>query len=125
MSVPFLIPTEQFSRCIAASKKVRWDIESDVIRGRRCDRASKFLPDGLTLASRLDFLSADEKVYFSQGSTITGQCRSRIEDDIGSPVALCFKRNRIPTTRNHCVTCGAQIPTLSHRVAPLGHRRRA
>ncbi len=66
MGVPYLIPTERFSRCIAASKKVWWDIESDVIRGRRFDRASKFLPDGLTLASRLDFLSSDDKVYFSQ-----------------------------------------------------------
>jgi hypothetical protein len=59
-------PTGRFSCRIAASKKVRWDIESDVIRGRRFDRASKFLPDGLTLAGRLDFLSSDEKVYFSQ-----------------------------------------------------------
>jgi len=71
MGVPYVIPTERFSRCIAASKKVRWDIESDVNRGRGFDRARKFLPDGLTLAGRLDFLSSDEKVYFSrvQGRT--------------------------------------------------------
>src|SRR6266850_3277966 len=66
IGVSYVIPTEWFSRCIAASKKVRWDIESDVIRGRRFDRANKFLPDGLTLAHQLDFLSSDEKVYFSQ-----------------------------------------------------------
>lgn len=56
MDISYAIPTERFARCIAASKRVRWDIESDVIRDRRFDRASKFLPDGLSLTSRLDFL---------------------------------------------------------------------
>ena len=66
MDISYAIPTERFARCIAASKRVRWDIESDVIRGRRFDRASKFLPDGLSLAGQLDFLSPPEKLYFSQ-----------------------------------------------------------
>jgi hypothetical protein len=66
MGTSYAIPTERFARCIAASKRVRWDIESDVIRDRRFDRTSKFLPDGLSLADRLDFLSSPEKVYFSQ-----------------------------------------------------------
>ena len=66
MDISYAIPTERFARCIAASKRVRWDIESDVIRDRRFDCASKFLPDGLSLASRLDFLSPPEKLYFSQ-----------------------------------------------------------
>jgi hypothetical protein len=60
------IPTERFARCIAASKRVSWDIETDVIRGRQFDLADKFLPDGLTLAETLGFLSAEEKRYFSQ-----------------------------------------------------------
>ena len=59
-------PTERFARCIAASKRVRWDVETDVIRGRRFDLANKFLPDGLTLASTLHFLAPEEKRYFSQ-----------------------------------------------------------
>jgi hypothetical protein len=59
-------PTEWFARCIAASKRVRWDVENDVIRGRRFDLANKFLPDGLSLAGSLDFLSPAEKRYFSQ-----------------------------------------------------------
>jgi hypothetical protein len=64
-------PTERYARCIAASKRVRWDIESDVIRGRRFDLAGKFLPDGLSLAGSLDFLSPTERRYFSrvQGRT--------------------------------------------------------
>jgi len=60
------ISRERFARCIAASKRVRWDVETDVIRGRRFDLANKFLPDGLTLAHRIDFLSPEEKRYFSQ-----------------------------------------------------------
>ena len=59
-------PTERFARCIATSKRVRWDVETDVIRGRRFDLANKFLPDGLTLASTLPFLAPEEKRYFSQ-----------------------------------------------------------
>ena len=58
MDISYAIPTERFARCIAALKRVRWDIEADVIRDRRLDRASKFLPDGLSLAGRLDFLSS-------------------------------------------------------------------
>ncbi len=60
------VPTDRFARCIAASKRMRWDLEADVIRGRRFDRADKFLPDGLTLARRLDFLSPGEKIFLSQ-----------------------------------------------------------
>jgi hypothetical protein len=66
MGVSYITPTERFARCIANSKRVRWDTESDVVRGRRFDRANKFLPDGLTLAGQLDFLSPAEKLYFSQ-----------------------------------------------------------
>ena len=66
MGTRYVIPTERFAGCIAGSKRVRWDIETDVIRGRRFDRAEKFLPDGLTLAFRLDFLSPDDKRHFSQ-----------------------------------------------------------
>src|SRR5262245_57632834 len=66
MTTPYPIATERFAHCIAVSKRVRWDIESDVIRDRRFDRTSKFLPDGLSLVGRLNFLSPHEKLYFSQ-----------------------------------------------------------
>src|SRR6516162_9000593 len=66
MDTSYVVPSERFARCIASSKRVRWDIETDVIRGRRLDRANKFLPDGLTLVNKLDFLSPSEKIYFSQ-----------------------------------------------------------
>jgi hypothetical protein len=45
---------------------VRWDIDDDIIRGRRFDSAQKFLPDGLSLAGGFATLSADEKRFVSQ-----------------------------------------------------------
>jgi hypothetical protein len=58
--------TRRYAQCIANSKRVRWDIDDDVIRGRRFDLANKFLPDGLTRMDGLDFLSDDEKRLLSQ-----------------------------------------------------------
>ena len=58
--------TDRYARCVQTSKRVRWDIEKDVIRGRRFDTAHKFLPDGLSLADTFTTLSADEKRFVSQ-----------------------------------------------------------
>jgi hypothetical protein len=58
--------SERYARCIQASKRVRWEVEEDVIRGRRFDAAHKFLPDGLSLADAFTTLSADEKRLVSQ-----------------------------------------------------------
>jgi hypothetical protein len=57
---------DRYARAIAASKRVRWDIDTDVLRGRRFDFAQKFLPDGLTLAGKLDFLDAAGRRFLSQ-----------------------------------------------------------
>ncbi len=63
--------TARYARCIKASKRVRWDIDADVIRGRRFDFSRKFLPEGLSRVDELDFLSADERRTLShvQGRT--------------------------------------------------------
>jgi hypothetical protein len=58
--------TDRYARCVETSKRVRWDIDKDVIRGRRFDVAHKFLPDGLSLAEAFATLSADEKRFVSQ-----------------------------------------------------------
>ena len=58
--------SERYARCIQASKRMRWDIEEDVIRGRSLDATHKFLPDGLSLADEFTTLSADEKRFVSQ-----------------------------------------------------------
>jgi len=58
--------TNRYAKCIEASKRIRWDIDRDVIRGRSFDFSTKFLPDGLSFVDRLGFLSASEKRFFSQ-----------------------------------------------------------
>jgi hypothetical protein len=58
--------SERYERCVATSKRVRWDIDQDVIRGRRFDAAHKFLPDGLSLSDAFTTLSADEKRFVGQ-----------------------------------------------------------
>src|SRR5438270_9831374 len=58
--------SERYARCIQTSKRVRWDIDKDVIRGRNFDTAHKFLPDGLSLADAFTTVSADEKRFVSQ-----------------------------------------------------------
>jgi len=64
----------RYAKCIEVSKRIRWDIEQDVIRGRRFDLGKKFLPDGLSLIEELPFLAADEKRFLSQvqGRTYAG-----------------------------------------------------
>src|SRR5262245_38236634 len=61
----------RYARCVKASKRVRWEIDADVFRGRTFDFRRKFLPDGLTCVNELCFLSADEKRTMShvQGRT--------------------------------------------------------
>jgi len=58
--------TPRYAKTIAASKKLRWDIDDDVIRGRRFDLAQKFLPDSLSLADELPFLSLEQQRFFGQ-----------------------------------------------------------
>lgn len=57
----------RYARTIEASKKVRWDIDRDVLRGRRFDLAQKFLPDGLTLVDELsDVLGPAQRLFLGQ-----------------------------------------------------------
>jgi hypothetical protein len=61
-----LTPTERYARCVAASRRVRWDIEADVIRGRTFDLDCAFLPDGLSLVREVPFLTSTERRFLSQ-----------------------------------------------------------
>lgn len=58
--------TARYARCIEASKRIRWDIDHDVIRGRGFDFERRFLPDSLSQVSRLTFLSDAEQRFLSQ-----------------------------------------------------------
>jgi len=66
-----VVATERYAKVIEVSKRIRWDTDRDVIRGRNFDFAKKFLPDGLSKVAQLPFLSDDDKRFFShvQGRT--------------------------------------------------------
>jgi hypothetical protein len=57
---------DRYARCITVSKRVNWDIDNDVIRGRRFDTEDKFLPDGLSQVDRLDFMEEADRRFLSQ-----------------------------------------------------------
>jgi len=58
--------TARYARCIKASKKVRWDIDADVIRDRDFDFTQTFLPPGLSKVDELGFLGERERRLLSQ-----------------------------------------------------------
>ena len=58
--------SQRYAHCVEASKRVHWEVEKDVIRGRRFDTAHKFLPEGLFMAEAFTTLSPDEKRFVSQ-----------------------------------------------------------
>jgi len=60
------VNSARYAKCIEVSKRIRFDIDRDVIRGRRFDFGKWFLPNGLSKVDRLDFLTADEQRLLSQ-----------------------------------------------------------
>lgn len=58
--------SDRYARCVEVSRRVRFDIDRDVIRGRSFDFTKKFLPDGLSRMSDLACLSPAEQTFFSQ-----------------------------------------------------------
>jgi hypothetical protein len=61
-----VVDSKRYAKAIEVSKRVRWDIERDVIRGRQFDFTKKFLPDGLSKVNELAFLTGPEKRLVSQ-----------------------------------------------------------
>jgi hypothetical protein len=60
------VDTDRFAKCIEVSKRVRWDIDKDVLRGREFDFTQKFLPDRISKINQLESLSKDERIFLSQ-----------------------------------------------------------
>ena len=59
-------PTGRYAKCVETSRRIRWDIDKDVFRGREFDFSGHFLPDGLSMISRLPFLGAADRRTLSQ-----------------------------------------------------------
>ena len=60
------VDPKRYARVVEVSKRIRWEIDRDVIKGREFDFARKFLPDGLSRVTALGFLPAPEKRLISQ-----------------------------------------------------------
>ena len=60
------VDSARYAKCVEVSKRIRWDIDRDVIRQREFDFTKKFLPDGLTFVDRLTFLGGAERRLLSQ-----------------------------------------------------------
>ena len=56
----------RYARTIDASKRIRWEIDRDVLRGRRFDFSRRFLPDGLSRADQLAFLDQPARRLLTQ-----------------------------------------------------------
>jgi hypothetical protein len=65
-SPPSIADSARYAKCIEVSRRVRWDIDKDVIRGRDFDFSEKFLPDSISGIDKLDFLGREDKTLLSQ-----------------------------------------------------------
>jgi hypothetical protein len=63
--------TSRYAKCIEVSKRIRWDIDRDVIRDRAFDFDHVFLPEGLSRVASVPFLTPRERLLLShvQGRT--------------------------------------------------------
>jgi hypothetical protein len=59
-------PSARYAKAVQNSKRVRWDIDRDVFRGRAFDFACAFLPEGLSRVNTLSFLVPEERRLLSQ-----------------------------------------------------------
>jgi P-aminobenzoate N-oxygenase AurF len=58
--------TSRYAKSLENSRRIHWDIDKDVFRGREFDFADHFLPDGLSMISRLPFLGDADRRKLSQ-----------------------------------------------------------
>jgi hypothetical protein len=58
--------SDRYAKCIEVSRRIRWDIDKDLIRGRKFDFSKKFLPDGLARMNDVPFLTEDDQRLISQ-----------------------------------------------------------
>lgn len=66
IQLPPQVDSTRYAKCVEVSKRIRWDIDKDVIRGRNFDLTRKFLPDGLLRLDGVDFLDDRQLRLLSQ-----------------------------------------------------------
>jgi hypothetical protein len=96
---------EQYAKCLEKSKRVAWEIDRDVIRGRDFDFGKKFLPDGLSRMGALDFLTKDEKRTLSQ-------IQGRTYANMFGLVERFINAKILEVSRDHCFADQAALEAL-------------
>jgi hypothetical protein len=66
MQATHTVDSSRYAKVIEVSRRVRWEIERDLVRGRHLDYTKPFLPAGLSLVDELGFLSSGDKRLLSQ-----------------------------------------------------------
>ena len=92
---PEPIDSARYARCLHNAQKVNWDIDSDVIRFRQLETASKFLPDSLSLVTQLPFLSAGQQRLLSQ-------VQGRTYAYLFGLIERCINAKMLELGRAHC-----------------------
>jgi hypothetical protein len=83
----------RYAKAVENSRRVHWEIE-DLIRGRSFDFGRKFLPDGLSLAKEIPFLSeADQRTL--------SQVQGRSYANIFGLVERFISANMVDISRDH------------------------
>ncbi|MDH3980104.1 MAG: hypothetical protein OEU91_06285 [Gammaproteobacteria bacterium] len=95
-TVTYQADTSRYARCIEVSKRIRWEIEKDVIRGRNFDYSHKFLPDGLSKIGEFTFLTEKEKRLLSQ-------VQGRTYANIFGLVERFINAKVLEVSRDHCL----------------------
>src|SRR5690606_487501 len=91
---PPALDARRYAKCIEVSKRIRWDIDRDVIRGRRFDFSKKFLPDGLSQVDQIAFLDEDER-------RLLGQIQGRTYANVIGLVERFIGAKVLELTRSH------------------------
>jgi hypothetical protein len=85
---------QRYGRALENSRKIRWDIDKDVIRGREFDYSGQFLPDGLSMVSRLKFLNVAD-------ARLLGQIQGRTYANIFGLVERFINAKVLELSREH------------------------
>jgi hypothetical protein len=89
-------PAVRYAKCVDVSKRIRWDIERDVFRGRDFDFSKKFLPDRLSQVNRLAFLS-------QEGQRLLSQIQGRTYACVFGLVERFINAKVLELSRAHCL----------------------
>lgn len=85
----------RYAKCMEVSKRINWNIDTDVIRERRFDFSKKFLPDGLSQVERIEFLNDDERRLLSQ-------IQGRTYANMFGLVERFIAAKMLDVSRDHC-----------------------